>query len=82
MLVPYTAREAASLREAAKISGMSVETMRRVSSLHDIGRRIGGRVGGVSSASLWLMMARWRPGGAQGVLGRRTARARLVRPLL
>ncbi len=43
VLIPYNAREAASLREAAKISGMSVETMRRVSSLHDIGRKIGGR---------------------------------------
>jgi hypothetical protein len=43
------------LREAAAISGMSIETMRRIASLHDIGRKIGGqwKVSRVALA-MWL----------------------------
>jgi hypothetical protein len=43
VLIPYDRREALSLRQAAEISGKSVETVRRWCSLHDIGRRIGGQ---------------------------------------
>ena len=43
VLIPYNRREALSLRQAAEISGKSVETIRRWCALHDIGRRIGGQ---------------------------------------
>jgi hypothetical protein len=43
VLIPYDRREALSLRQAAEISGKSIETVRRWCSLYDIGRRIGGR---------------------------------------
>jgi hypothetical protein len=43
VLRPYDRREALSLKEAAEISGKSVETIRRWCSLYDIGRRIGGQ---------------------------------------
>lgn len=43
VLRPYDRREALSLKEAAEISGKSVETIRRWCALHDIGRRIGGQ---------------------------------------
>jgi hypothetical protein len=43
VLIPFDRREALSLREAAEISGKSVETVRRWCALYDIGRRIGGQ---------------------------------------
>jgi len=43
VLRPFDRREALSLRQAAEISGKSVETIRRWCALHDIGRRIGGQ---------------------------------------
>jgi hypothetical protein len=43
VLIPYDRREALSLRQAAEISGKSVETLRRWCALYDIGRRIGGQ---------------------------------------
>jgi hypothetical protein len=43
VLIPFDRREALSLRQAAHISGKSVETIRRWCALYDIGRRIGGQ---------------------------------------
>jgi hypothetical protein len=43
VLIPFDRREVLSLRQAAEISGKSVETIRRWCALHDIGRRIGGQ---------------------------------------
>jgi hypothetical protein len=43
VLIPFDRREALSLRQAAEISGKSVETIRRWCALHDLGRRIGGQ---------------------------------------
>jgi ADP-ribose pyrophosphatase YjhB (NUDIX family) len=43
VLIPFDRAEAATLREAAEIAGRTPETLRLWASLHDIGRRIGGR---------------------------------------
>jgi hypothetical protein len=43
VLIPFSRAEALSLRQAAEISGKSVETIRRWCALHDLGRRIGGQ---------------------------------------
>ncbi len=55
VLVPFDRREALSLRQAAEISGKSVETVRRWCSLHDIGRPIGGQWA-VSHPALLMML--------------------------
>jgi hypothetical protein len=55
VLIPYDRREALSLRQAAEISGKSVETVRRWCSLYDIGRRIGGQWA-VSQPALFMML--------------------------
>jgi hypothetical protein len=56
VLIPYDRREALSLRQAADISGKSVETIRRWCALHDLGRRIGDGQWMVSRIALamWL----------------------------
>lgn len=55
VLIPFDRREALSLRQAAEISGKSVETIRRWCALHDIGRRIGGQWA-VSRPALMMML--------------------------
>jgi hypothetical protein len=55
VLIPFDRREALSLKQAAEISGKSVETIRRWCSLHDIGRRIGGQWA-VSHPALLMML--------------------------
>ena len=55
VLIPFDRREALSLRQAAEISGKSVETIRRWCALHDIGRRIGGQWA-VSHPALLMML--------------------------
>jgi hypothetical protein len=55
VLIPFNRREALSLKQAAEISGKSVETVRRWCSLHDIGRRIGGQWA-VSHPALLMML--------------------------
>src|SRR5215212_9792608 len=55
VLIPFDRREALSLKQAAAISGKSVETVRRWCSLHDIGRRIGGQWA-VSHPALLMML--------------------------
>jgi hypothetical protein len=55
VLIPFDRREALSLRQAADISGKSVETIRRWCALYDIGRRIGGQWA-VSHPALLMML--------------------------
>lgn len=55
ILIPFDRREALTLRQAAEISGKSVETIRRWCALHDIGRRIGGQWA-VSHPALLMML--------------------------
>ena len=55
VLIPFDRREALSLKQAAEISGKSVETIRRWCALHDIGRRIGGQWA-VSYPALLMML--------------------------
>lgn len=55
VLIPFDRREGLTLRQAAEISGKSVETIRRWCALHDIGRRIGGQWA-VSHPALLMML--------------------------
>jgi hypothetical protein len=55
VLIPFDRREALSLKQAAEMSGKSVETIRRWCALHDIGRRIGGQWA-VSHPALLMML--------------------------
>ena len=55
ILIPYNRHEALTLRQAAEISGKSVETIRRWCALHDIGRRVGGQWA-VSHPALLMML--------------------------
>jgi hypothetical protein len=55
VLIPFDRRETLSLKQAAEISGKSVETIRRWCALHDIGRRIGGQWA-VSHPALLMML--------------------------
>ena len=55
VLIPFNRNEALSLREAAEISGKSIETIRRWAALHDIGRLIGGRWA-ISHPALLMML--------------------------
>jgi hypothetical protein len=43
VLIPWNAREAICVTEAAKIAGCSLVTVRTWASLHGLGRRVGGR---------------------------------------
>ena len=43
VLVPFNRREKLTLKQAAEIAGLHVETIRRWCSLKDVGRKIGGR---------------------------------------
>jgi hypothetical protein len=70
VLVPFDRREALSLRQAAHISGKSVETIRRWCALHDIGRRIGGQWA-VSHPALLMMLDGDRPALAAYLAGDR-----------